>query len=70
MDGREASPKNSYEICSIISQLAGEKINPGNAWSANQVKWHFQPHIALADEKKGWIIESAEVVLNRIFSQA
>lgn len=39
-DGRKAYP-NSIDICSIVSSLALEKINPEGPWDAKNVIGHF-----------------------------
>lgn len=65
-DGRTASNLNSYEIYSVVSNLAIDKINPNEEkWDADAVKRHFQVYNT---SWFGWIVESPEVVLNRIFS--
>lgn len=66
-DGRKASARDSYNIQSIVSSLANEKIK-SDYWSADQVKKHFQI-FSKPNPASGWKPESAEVVLNRIFNR-
>lgn len=67
-DGGKASPSNSYQICSIISSIAEEKINPGKAWGAKEAKNHFSKY-SKPRPSMGWKIQSAEEVLKNIFLQ-
>ncbi len=41
-DGRCVSDLDSFQICSLVSNLANEKINPGKSWVADDVKRHFE----------------------------
>lgn len=63
-DGRKASVQNSYDICSIVSSIAQERINPAKKWSANDVKEHFRGY---SKPDMGWEAKSPEEVLNNIF---
>lgn len=67
-DGRSVSHLTSFEICSIVSNLAKERINPEKNWGADSVREHFREYSKSIPDM-GWIAESPEVVLNRIFSQ-
>jgi hypothetical protein len=40
-DGRSFSYHASFETCSIISNIANKKINPGKKWGADAVREHF-----------------------------
>jgi hypothetical protein len=67
-DGRKVSGLNGYDICSIVSKIAQDRINPGQGWSADLVKEHFRVY-SKSRLEMGWIAESPETVLNKIFSQ-
>lgn len=74
-DGRQASGSCGKKICSIVSKIASEKINPSKTWinldkwinpgkrrwDSNAIKRHFN---AYQNEAK-----SAEAVLNKMFSE-
>jgi hypothetical protein len=65
-DGRSYSKLNSVQICSIISKLAKEKINPNDKWEADKVIAHFSDYNNLPTEF-GWNKELPEEILNQIF---
>jgi hypothetical protein len=67
-DKRQAYCHRGYDICSIISELANENINPGGSWSGVEVKEHFKD-CKQSVPGMGWIVEKSEVVLTRLFSQ-
>lgn len=69
-DGRTVSNLSSLEICSIVSKLALERINPNNQddWKNIDVKGHFSRYSEKTPDVN-WVIESPEIVLNRIFSK-
>ena len=66
IDGRTASLGNSFNIHAVVSKLADEKINPHGGCNASAVRSHFGGY---ATSRRGWKIETAEVVLNKIFSK-
>src|SRR5690348_16644952 len=66
-DGRSVSNLTSFEICSIVSNIAKDRINPGKKWNAESVINHFRDY-SKSRPKMGWIAESPEAVLNRNFS--
>jgi hypothetical protein len=65
-DGRKSSRLNSYDICSIVSNISEERINPGKNWDAKDVKTHFSQYSKFRPDL-GWEPQSAEKVLNKIF---
>lgn len=67
-DGRKTG-LNSYEVWAIVSKLADERINPGwnCGWGAREVRNHFRTY-SVSRPQMGWEAETAEVVLNRCFS--
>ena len=67
IDGSTASLGNSFNICAVVSKLADDKINPEGRWKASDVRGHFSQYSSSAPEM-GHEIQTAEVVLNRIFS--
>ncbi|MBS0626900.1 MAG: hypothetical protein JSS09_01670 [Verrucomicrobia bacterium] len=71
-DGRTYSGLDSFEICSIVSNLPNARINPdpdwnpaGN-WDTDAVKQHFRRY-SQSNPDMGWFSEAPEKVLNRIF---
>ena len=67
-DGRSTSCRSSFDICSIVSNIAKEKINPGKKWGADRVREHFREYNRSVPNM-GWVVETPEIVLNRIFSK-
>lgn len=66
-DGRKASGINSYDICSIVSNLSEERINPGKRWNdAKDVKKHFSTY---SESCMGWEPKTPEEVLKNLFSK-
>lgn len=60
-DGRKASGIDSYDICSIVSNLSEERINPGKQWNdAKGVKKHFSKY---SESSMGWEPKPPEEVL-------
>lgn len=67
-DGRKAHCFGAFEICSVISQLADEKINPGCKWSGAEVKKHFAT-FNVSMPQMGYFDEPPEDVLAKVFSR-
>ncbi|OJU80948.1 MAG: hypothetical protein BGO10_06595 [Chlamydia sp. 32-24] len=65
-DGRTVTHLSSFEICSIVCSISKDKINPGTNWKADSVIKHFEEY---STSSLGWEAESAEIVINRIFSK-
>jgi hypothetical protein len=65
-DGRSASGLTSIEISAIVSHIAKEKINPDNKWKADEVIQHFREY-SKSKPEMGWVVESPEEVLQRLF---
>jgi hypothetical protein len=67
-DGRKAFGLNSYNICSIVSNVSEERINPAvsEKWNAKAVKKHFSDYSV---PKRGWEPKSPEEVLYILFSR-
>lgn len=64
-DGRSAANLTCFEICSIISNLAKEKIiTDSDKWTYDEVIEHFKEY---SESDMGYIAESPEVVLNTLF---
>lgn len=63
-DGRKTSGINSYDICSIVSNLSEERINPGKKWNAKDVKKHFAEY---SKSNTGWEPKTPEEVLKNLF---
>lgn len=64
-DGRKSKSLYGFELYSLISSVALEKINPEGGWEANSVVRHFSKYNSSRFQES---IEKPEVILNRIFS--
>lgn len=65
-DGRKAFGFDGYDICSIVSNISEERINPGKKWNAEDVKKHFSKY-SMPRPDRGWEPKSVEKVLNSLF---